>query len=185
MNAWMLTLAARWHCLAFLLVLLFSASLLGKSVTSALTPIHILISTEDPTSSITENRMLCSFPCKVNCRNNNPFFFVPLEKPFFYLSTPPPNTYTPLAFIDSVTRELLYGFPRWYSSMHFQLPYLVTVFSQTHAHTCGFPFPRSLDSSGDYNYHMVTILTIYTLAYPDHHRTPPFSVPPFLSAALA
>lgn len=87
-NVWMLTLAERWHCLAFLLVLLFSASLLGKSVTSALTPIHILISTEDPTSSITENRMLCSFPCKLNCRNNNPFFFVSLEKPFFYLSTP-------------------------------------------------------------------------------------------------
>lgn len=98
MTAWMLTLAAHWHCLAFLLVLLFSASLLGKSVTSALTSIHILISTEDPTSSITDNRMLCSFPCKLNCRNNNSFFFVPLEKPFFYLSTPPHTHIHTLSF---------------------------------------------------------------------------------------
>lgn len=92
-------------------------------------------------------------------------------------------TPTPLAFIDSVTTELLNSLPEWYCFMYFQLPYLVTVFSQAHTH--GFPFSRYLDSPAAYNYHVVTILTIYTLPYPDHHGTLLFSLPPFLSAVLA
>lgn len=89
MNSWMLTLAVHWDYSAFLLVLLFSSSLLDKPLTSTLTSIFILISAEDPASSITVNRMLMFLSLQIlNGRNNAPFFSVPPEKPFFYLSNP-------------------------------------------------------------------------------------------------
>lgn len=125
--------------LAFLLVALFGSSLLHQSLIPALTLVHTLISTEDPTSTLIEKKeCLFSFPCKLNCRNHDPFLFLPPEKPLFCLNTHPLSLY-------SICHHRAAA-PVCYSSMHFQLPHLVTVSSQTHAHTHPSFCTHSLDS---------------------------------------